>query len=110
MAGTSPAMTSEGHPRCTSPARSAIASRPIAVSQFSVSTNAEIHLHRQRDTDLEDDPGQGRHLVWLHLDVRRHVHGDPGHPGGRNLAADDPECARYIAGCDELDSNGVSDR
>ena len=53
---------------------------------------------------------QRRDLARLHPDVPRHVHGDPRHSGGRDLAADDPARAGDFAGCDELDPDRLSDR
>ena len=58
------------------------------------------------------DPGEASvsDLARLHPDVPWHVHGDPRHPGGRNLAAGDSARARDLARCDELDPDRLSDR
>ncbi len=46
----------------------------------------------------------------LPADVPRHVHGHPRHPGGRDVAADDPGRARHLPRRDELDPDRLSDR
>ena len=49
-------------------------------------------------------------MARLCPDVPRHVHGDPRHPGGRDIAAGDPARAGDFTRCHQLDSDGVSDR
>ena len=69
-----------------------------------------VMARMNRTADRRARRGQRSHLARLHPDVPRHVHGDPRHPGGRDLAADDPACARHFARCDELDPDRLSDR
>ena len=70
--------------------------------------NARAHALHERPAGSTRTPGGN--LGRLPADVPRHVHGDPRHPGGGDVAADDPARARHLARCDELDPDRLSDR
>ena len=84
--------------------------RALAISPCDTARDA----HERGDAMSEPSPLRARRpsATWLGFapDVPRHVHGDPRHSGGRDLAAGDPGRARDLARRDELDPDRVSDR